>query len=180
MAILKDSILFNHVSGSLGDEITIYRRNNQVIVAKKRRRSTQKPTKKQLAARKRMEMAAAIARELIADPELKAYYKSKAGPGQNAFNMALQDAYHSPEIQHIKVEESTVVVTAKNQFRVAEVEVRVLDAAGVILEKGKAALGRNGVDWYYQFENLEEADRIVVVAVDIPGNETIKDLLLGG
>ena len=180
MALLRDSLLFNYVSGSLGDEITIYRRNNQVIVAKKRRKSTKKPTKKQLAQRKMMQLAAAKARQLIKDPELKAYYQSKAGPGQNAFNMALQDAYHSPEIQHIKLEEATVVVTAKDKFRVAEVEVRVLDSAGVILEKGNAVLSRNGIDWYYKIANLAEAERIVAVAVDIPGNETVADLLLAG
>ncbi|WP_343670107.1 hypothetical protein, partial [Chitinophaga sp.] len=112
------------------------------------------------------------------DPELKAYYKSLAGPGQNAYNMAVKDAYRSPEIQNIQFEEETVVVTAKNEFRVAEVNVRVLDAAGGILERGKAVLGRNGVDWYYKVSSLPPDGKLIIVAVDLPGNETVRELRL--
>ncbi|WP_343675202.1 hypothetical protein, partial [Chitinophaga sp.] len=146
MAIVKDNILLQLVRGSLGDQITIYERNGQIIMAKKRGPSKKKPTKKQLEARYKMRVAAAYAMVILEDPELKAYYKSLAGPGQNAYNMAVKDAYKSPEVQHIRFEEETVIVTAKDEFRVAEVQVRVVDAAGGMLEKGKAVLGRNGVD----------------------------------
>ncbi|WPV63940.1 hypothetical protein [Chitinophaga sp. LS1] len=178
MALVKDNILLQLVRGTLGDQITIYERNGQIIMAKKRGPSKKKPTKKQLEARYKMKIAAAYAKVILKDPVLKAYYQSLAGPGQNAYNMAVKDAFRSPEIQQIRLEEMDVVVTAKDEFRVAEVEVRVVDAAGSILERGKAVLGRNGVDWYYKTVDLPPGGKVVVVAVDLPGNGTIRELLL--
>lgn len=172
MALVKDNILLQLVRGTLGKQVTIYERNGQIIMAKKRGKSKKKPTKKQLEARYRMQIASALAVALLEDPELKAYYKSKAGPGQNAYNMAVKDAYHSPEIQQIRLEEETVIVTAANEFRVAEVEVRVLDAAGKIQERGPAVLARNGVDWHYKVTSLPAGGKIIVLAVDLPGNGT--------
>ncbi|WP_343667539.1 hypothetical protein [Chitinophaga sp.] len=178
MALVKNNILLQLVQGSLGDQITIYERNGQIIMAKKRGPSKKKPTKKQLEARYKMLVAAAYAKAIIEDPEIKAYYKSLAGPGQNAYNMAVKDAYRSPEVQNIQFEDTTVVVTAKDEFRVAEVQVRVLDAAGSILERGNAVLGRNGVDWYYKAAGLPVGGKVIIVAVDLPGNETVKELQL--
>ncbi|WP_343673121.1 hypothetical protein [Chitinophaga sp.] len=178
MAIVKDNILLQLVRGTLGDQITIYERNGQIIMAKKRGPSKKKPTKKQLEARYKMRVAAAYAVVILEDPEIKAYYKSLAGPGQNAYNMAVKDAYRSPEVQNIQFEEETVVVTAKDEFRVAEVNVRVVDAAGNIVEKGKAELGRNGVDWYYKAAGLPPGGKVIVVAVDLPGNETVREVRL--
>ncbi|WPQ65835.1 hypothetical protein SIO70_13320 [Chitinophaga sancti] len=178
MALVKDNILLQLVRGTLGDQLTIYERNGQIIMAKKRGPSKKKPTKKQLEARYKMTIAAAYAQAILKDPELKAYYKSLAGPGQNAYNMAVKDAYKSPEIQHIRFEETDVVVTAKDEFRVAEVDVCVHDAAGVVQERGKAVLGRNGVDWYYRAVGLPVGGKVVVVAVDLAGNGTVREVRL--
>ncbi|MBP1652415.1 MAG: hypothetical protein H6Q26_2572 [Bacteroidetes bacterium] len=180
MALVKDNILLQLVRGTLGDQLTIYERNGQIIMAKKRGPSKKKPTKKQLEARYKMKIAAAYARSILEDPELKAYYKSLAGPGQNAYNMAVKDAFRSPEIQNIRFEEMDVVVTTKDEFRVVDVDVRVHDAAGTMLERGKAVLGRNGVDWYYKAAVLPAGGRVVAVAVDLPGNETLRELVIVG
>lgn len=178
MALVKDNLLLQLVRGTLGDQLTIYERNGQIIMAKKRGPSKNKPTTRQLEARYKMKIAAAYAKVMLQDPELKAYYRSLAGPGQNAYNMAVKDAYKSPEVQQIRFEDTTIVVTAKNEFRVAEVGVRVLDAAGVILESGHAVAGRNGVDWYYKAADLPVGGRVIVVAVDLPGNETVREVQL--
>ncbi|WP_440133388.1 hypothetical protein [Chitinophaga sancti] len=178
MAIVKDSILLQAVRGSLGNEITIYERNGQIIIAKKRGPSKNKPTPKQLEARYKMRIAAAYAKVIIQDPELKAYYKSLAGPGQNAYNMAVKDAYRAPEIQNIKLENMDVVVTTKDEFRVAEVQIQVKDNEGRIVERGRAVLGRNGFDWYYKVAVFPVGGKVIAVAVDLPGNEAVKELLL--
>jgi hypothetical protein len=180
MALVKDSLLLQAVRGTLGGQITIYERNGQIIMAKKRAKSRKKPTKKQLEAREKLVTAAVYAKAMLSDPELKAYYQSLAGPGQNAYNMAIKDAYKSPEVQQVQLKEDTVVVTAKDEFRVAEVEVKVVNAAGKVQERGQAVLGRNGVDWYYKVVNLPDKGKIVVVAVDLAGNETARMLVLGG
>ena len=178
MALIKDSILLQAVRGTLGKQFSIYERNGQIIIAVKRGPSKNKPTKKQLEARYKMKVAAAYAKGILQDPELVAYYKSKAGPGQNAYNMAVKDAYNSPEVQNIRFEDTTVVVTAKDEFRVAEVEIRVFDAAGQMQERGKAVLGRNGVDWYYKTAGLPPGGIVKVEVVDLPGNGTLREMKL--
>jgi hypothetical protein len=46
-------------------------------------------------------------------------------------------------VQNIQLEEDVIIVTAKDEFRVAEVEVWVLDAAGSVQERGNAVSGRS-------------------------------------
>ena len=178
MAIVKDNILLQFVRGTLGKQLTIYERNGQIIMATKRGPSRKKPTQKQLEARERMTIASARAQRMMADPEVKAYYASLAGPGQNAYNMAVKDAYRSPEIQSIRLEKEEVVVTAKNEFRIAEVEVKVVDADGVVTESGRAVLGWNGVDWHYKATALPTGGKVIVEAENLPGRYTVKELLL--
>ncbi|UPK68629.1 hypothetical protein [Chitinophaga filiformis] len=177
MAIVNN-ILLQHVRGTLGKHLTIYERNGQVIMATKRGPSKKKPTQKQLAAREKMSIASARARVMLDNPEIKAYYESLAGPGQNAYNMAVKDAYRSPEIQNIRIENEEVVVTAQNEFRVAKVEVKVVDADGVVTASGPAVMGWNGVDWRYKAASLPPGGRIIVAADNLPGYRTVKELLL--
>lgn len=96
MALVKDNILLQLVNGSLGDIITIYVRNGQIIMAKKRGPSILPATTKQLLARLRMKIAVALAKEMVKDPEVKAFFAAQAGPGQNAFNMAVKHAFNTP------------------------------------------------------------------------------------
>ncbi|PWV56100.1 hypothetical protein [Chitinophaga sp. S165] len=178
MAIVKDNILMQLVRGSLGKQITIYERNGQIIMAKKRGPSKKKPTQKQLEARHKMTIASMRAQIMLEDPQIKAYYQSLAGPGQNAYNIAVKDAYRSPEVQNIRLEKEQVVVTTQHEFRVAEVEVKVIDADGVITESGRAFLGRNGVDWYYKAAALPVGAKVIVVVKSLPGILTVRELLL--
>ena len=178
MAIVKDNILMQLVRGTLGKHFIIYERNGQIIMAVKRGPSKKKPTQKQLEARQKMTIASARAQVLMADPEIKAYYESMAGPGQNAYNMAVKDAYRRPEVQNIRLENEDVVVTAKSEFRVAEVEVKVIDAEGVIIESGQAVLDRNRVDWHYKATALPAGGKVIVEVVSLPEKLTVKELLL--
>ncbi|MBW8684364.1 hypothetical protein [Chitinophaga rhizophila] len=178
MALVKDNTILQLIRGSLGRQVTVYERNGQIIMAKKRGPSNSKPTAKQLEARYKMTLAAGRARMLLNDPEIKAYYASLAGPGQNAYNMAVKDAYHSPEIQNLRLEDAEVIVTAKDEFRVVEVKVQVADAAGAIIESASAILARNGVDWHYKITVLPAGGKVIVLAVDLPGNKTVRELLL--
>jgi len=178
MAIVTDNILLQLVRGSIGRQLTIYERNGQIIMAKKRGPSRKKPSQKQLEARDKMTIASARAQLMLEDPEVKAYYQSLAGPGQNAYNMAVKDAYRSPEIQNIRLEAEEVVVTAQNEFRVAEVEVQVIDADGVVTGSGQAFPGRNGVEWHYKTTALPAGGKIIVVAKNLAWNPTVKELRL--
>ena len=69
-------------------------------------------------------------------------------------------------------------MTAKDEFRVAAVEVKVTDAEGVITESGQAVLGRNGVDSYYKATALPVGAKVIVVTENLPGCQTVKELLI--
>jgi len=178
MAIVVNNLLLESLRGTIGRQLTVYERNGQVIAAKKRTPTKKKPTQKQLDARKRMANAVYMAQAMMEDPEIREMYAAMAGPGQNAFNIAVRDAYHAPEVQQVKVEKDTVVVTAKNEFRVAQVKVTVVDSQGEITASGKAELGRNGVDWYYKVDQLPPGSRVIANVRDLPGNETLKECLV--
>lgn len=179
MAIVKNNILLQLVKGTLGDQITIYERNGVIIMAAKRGPSKKKPTEAQLEARLKMKLAVAYAKHAMKDPELKAAYQSSAGAGQNAFNMAVRDAYHSPMITNIQVEEqNTIVVTTEEDFRVAEVAITVYDNENKVIEKGDAYLTWNRTDWKYRCEHLPPGGRVEVMAFDLPGNVAVKEILL--
>jgi hypothetical protein len=91
---------------------------------------------------------------------------------------AVKDAYLSPEVQNIRLEGEEVVVTAKNEFRVAAVRVEVIDAEGSVTESGPAILGWNGIDWHYKATALPAGGKVIVVAENLPGYETVKELVL--
>jgi hypothetical protein len=54
--------------------------------------------------------------------------------------MAIKGAFKAPEVHNIRFEDTTVVVRAKDEFRVAAVEVRVSDSTGRI-RKGQSRIG---------------------------------------
>jgi hypothetical protein len=178
MAIIKDAVLLQHVNGTLGKEITIYQRGGKTIMAKKRSPSKKKPTSRQKEARYKMKLAAAYARQILQDPDIKAFYAAKAGPGQNAYNMAIKDAYNSPEIQEVRLEEDTVIVHATDEFRVAQVDIDILDAKGKYIERGKATPDWTGVKWTYHVKNLPKGGKLRVTAINMPGNVTKQEILL--
>lgn len=115
---------------------------------------------------------------MLANPELKAYYASLAGPKQNAYNLALKDAYQHPEIQNINVTATDVAVTAENEFPAAEVKVQAIDVKGILIERSQAVFGRNGADWYYKTAALPPCGKLKVIVADLIGHTTVKELLL--
>jgi hypothetical protein len=179
MAIVKNNILLQFVKGTLGDMLTVYERNGVIIIAAKRGPSKNKPTQAQLQARLKMKLAVKYAKRAMEDPELKAAYQATAGIGQNAFNMAVKDAYNSPMIINIHVEEEqTIVVRTQEDFRVAAVKITVYDKENKMVEKGDAYLTWNRMDWKYRCEHLPPGSRVEVKAFDLPGNSAMKEIML--
>jgi hypothetical protein len=178
MAIVKNNILLQFISGTLADQFTIYERNGVIIMAAKRGPSTKPPTKKQKEARWKMKVAVAYAQSAMMDPELKAAYQAKAGRGQNAFNMAVRDAYSSPEIQNIQIEEEQITVKATDDFQVANVHVHIKDENGKVVEQGKATLSPNRTTWVYKFSSLPKGGKVAVIVEDLPGNSVKEEVLI--
>lgn len=114
MAHVDIDLLASLLTGSINNELTIYKRGGKLIVAKKRGPSKKQPSDRQLAVQKRMKAAVRYAKYAMEDPELKKRYQKMAGPGQNAFNMAVSAYFADP---HQVVEPATTARIVRRTVR---------------------------------------------------------------
>ena len=96
------------------------------------------------------------------------YAELAAGrPMITAYNLALQDISHSPEIHRMIREDGRILVQASDSVLVNMVKVDIRDEQGNLLERGDAV--RLGGDiWAYAAKT--EGKKVVAQAFDIPGN----------
>jgi hypothetical protein len=182
------SVLLKGASGSIGKEVTITRKKSGRIQLGKHCGGGKVPaSEKQLQARQKFKIGTMYAKAAMKDPVVKAQYQAMAKHDQTAYNLALRDAYKAPEITWVRTGDYTggigsrIVVRALDDFRVAGVRVRIMNAAGVVVEEGEAVLEANGLDWVYTtvVENGDVKGSVVrVVARDLPANETVEEVVL--
>lgn len=117
----------------------------------------------------------------MVDPDSKAEYAEKAAGGKTAYNVAVADFFSAPDIDEIDLSSytgtvgDTIRVRATDDFKVTQVVVTIANADGSLVEEGEAVLQPNGLDWVYAatVDNPSlEGDRILVQAIDRPGNVT--------
>ncbi len=135
-------------------------------------------SKAQKACQQRFGKGTVWAHKVRANPELAAYYQSKASKRVNAWNLAISDYLRNPEIAEINLEEyhghkgDTISVSAHDRFRVAAVIVTILNAQGFEVESGMA-VDVPGDHWIYEAREdnpLWKGGRVSVSAIDFPGN----------
>ena len=98
-------------------------------------------------------------------------------PMWTAYNFALSDWSHAPEIQSIEQKEGRIRVQATDDVRVARVRVSVLDAEGKIVETGEAT--RKKGNWW-ELPSQAQGGMIVAEAWDLPGNVARQEFLPQG
>ena len=189
MAKINENLLVRGARGNVGKQFVYKKRGNDTHIAKMPVGGNKgEPTSGQAGIRDLFGAASVYARSVVADPDLKKQYQQKAGPGRTAFNMAFRDYFKHPVVQSIDTSKyngnigSSIVITAKDDFRVVEVFVRIHTALGVLVEEGMAIL--NPVDrnkWIYSAtQNNTELPGTVISAVasDLPGNKAELELSL--
>jgi hypothetical protein len=92
-----------------------------------------------------------------------------ATPMWTAYNHALHDWFHAPEIGCLVRHEGRILVDASDDVRVTKVRVTVLDAESRVLETGDAV--RDEEDWW-EFASRAEGKTVIAEAWDLPGNVT--------
>lgn len=92
-----------------------------------------------------------------------------ATPMWTAYNHALSDWFHAPEIGCISWHEGRILVDARDNVRVTRVRVTVLDAERRVLETGEAV--RDEQDWW-EFACRADGKTVIAEAWDLPGNVT--------
>ena len=90
-------------------------------------------------------------------------------PGRTAYNIALGDWWHAPEIQRVERQEGRILVEATDDVKVARVWVTILDEDGKVLEGGEATRGE-GDCW--EFASQVQGKTIRAEAWDLPGHKT--------
>ncbi len=124
----------------------------------------------QKAHQERFKQAAAYARE--AAKTLSIYAELAEGTTKNAYNLALSDWFHPPVIQRIERKGGVIRVAASDNVLVTEVQVKIVDSEGNVLEQGQAEQvdpANNPERWEY-VPGVEGT--IEATARDLAGNET--------
>ncbi|TRZ53677.1 hypothetical protein D4S03_01385 [bacterium] len=180
MANTKSNALTKNYRGKFGNQFVFRNRNGKSIMAALPVRTADSVTEAQQTARKNFANAARYAKQILLDPDMLAAYMAKANTnGQSPYIIALTDYLRHPWIDEINLEAfngnagDVIRVMAGDDFKVAEVTVKILDPLGVEIESGTCALDTLGIWWEYtttQAVTIEPGLEILAKARDIPGH----------
>lgn len=189
MAKINKNLLVRGARGHMGKQF-VYRKHgeNTLMTRMPDFNENLQPTEAQVGIRELFAEAAAYAKGAITDPELKKEYQKKAKPGRTAYNIAFRDYLKAPVVQSINPDQYTgspgskVVISAKDDFRVSAVIVKIYTSEGVLVEEGGAILNPvNRNKWIYTAtqNNAVLADSVIhVTAFDLPGNQGSLEITL--
>ena len=90
-------------------------------------------------------------------------------PTWTAYNHALHDWFHAPQIGCLAQEAGYILVEASDDVLVMTVKVTILDNGGCVLEAGEAT--RREGDWW-EFASPIIGKTVIAEARDLPGNVT--------
>lgn len=185
MATSKNNVLTHGLSGSVGDLLVFRNKGGKVIVASKPKERTSDYTEGEKAHQQFFQRATLYGKSVLVDPEKKAAYNASAKDGQSAYNVAVADFFHAPDIDTIDISGYTgkvgdkIKITVTDNFQVSEVNVNIYNADGTEVEQGAAVQSVNPSEWIFTAKATNESvegDRIEVRATDLPGNETDKSV----
>jgi hypothetical protein len=189
MANVNENLLVRGARGNVGKQFVYKKHGNNTNIA--RMPSINKnavPTEKQAQKRDLFSDAAIYAQGVMTSADLKKEYEKKLTPGKSAFNLAVRDFLKPPKVREINTSNyngtigSVIVINAKDDFRVAEVQVSIHNAGGVLVEGGKAVLdpSKRSLGNYTATQNnaVLAGSVISATAVDLPGNPGALELTL--
>lgn len=179
MKATRDNLFTDGLSGSTKNMTFTRRKSGKTIVAGRRGPSKVPPTAAQMEVRDKFKSGVIYAKAVMADAAKKELYSAAAQSDQSAYNLALRDAVKAPKVQSIAVDGysgklgEAIIVRAMDDFRVERVEVSIFDAAGALVESGKAVKQANELDWLYAATVANEPAagfKVSATAFDLPGN----------
>lgn len=189
MAKVINNPLLKGVKGSIGKTIYVRLIGNKETICNMpdSRAGNSEKQEKQIS---RFKRAQHYAKVITGRPQMKEVYaKGIDSRRPSAYHVAASDYLNAPVIHYVKLDEykgavgDVLRIKAVDDFQVMEVEVRILDAKGTLLETGKAeCYRRKAFMWLYKTTVAhpnQEGLVIQVSATDRPGNKTTKKLTLG-
>ena len=179
MAIITSASILYRVRGLL-DLFYIRERMGKVELCLRPRTRKKKPTDAQYNQQRRFRQGVAWGKHILNNPELKAFYHKKGGKTLSAYQVAVKDRMNPPVITRINLRPfleqrgGAIVITAKDDCKVASVSLRIFNKHHELLETGEAR--PCGVYWKYQprGSRFPAGSWVEVEASDLPGNNVMK------
>jgi hypothetical protein len=176
MAKVEQNLVIHGLSGMLGKQVVVRRqKNGEYVLAAAPGHRTREMTEAQKQHLDRFRQAILYAKGAQKNAEYQDLAKAR---GHSAYNVAVADFLHPPEIQHIDIAGyhgaagQTITITAVDDVKVKEVGVLLATDAGVLVEKGSATTSaENGHVWLYKTTAAapSAAVKIVVDVADMAG-----------
>ncbi len=181
MAKVGKNIIIEGLSGSLGDQLVIKMgKGGQTIISTMPKFPEGRQfTEAQTAQQQRFGEAVAYAKD--ASKKEPAYPAKAAGTAQSAYNVAMADFLHPPEIVEVDVSAysgkagETIRARVQDDVKVKEVKVVIASDQDQLIEQGAATPG-DGLWWNYTTTiNATSGNvKVIVHAWDLPGHEVSK------
>ncbi len=177
MAKVRRNIVMEGSSGVLGDQIVLkLDKAGRTILSIKPRLDPNRPfTEAQLAQQDRFREATAYAKEAA---EREAVYAEKAeGTAKSAYNVAVADWFHSPEVREIDLSGytgepgETVRARVSDDVQVTQVSIVIAAQDGAVVEQGEMSLEQG--QWYTYTTTADcppGAATVLVTGLDLPGH----------
>lgn len=128
MAKVKNNKFTTGLSGKFGNIVFRQMKDGTTVVAAAPDFTDREFSEAQLATQSRFQQASAYAR--VAARENPLYAQLAAGTSKNAYNLALSDWYHSPDIQQVTMQEGRIHVEATDNVLVSNVRLSISDEQG--------------------------------------------------
>lgn len=180
MAKVQNNLLLHGLSGMLGKQLVIRKQKDgsYVVAAAPARVEGRVRTQRQRDQQERFRKGVLYGKATQNNPEYQAAAKARGIP---AFNVAIADFLHAPEILGIDVSGYTgavgekITITAVDDVRVATVGVLIMDDDNVLIEKGQATVSpQDSHLWTYTTTTAAPSPsvKIVVDVADLAGQVT--------
>lgn len=183
MARSTNNLITLGLHGLIGDMLVFRTRNGKTFVSAKPKERTGELSEAQQAHNSKFQQATLYAKAITADPFMKEAYREASKSGAPAYNVAVADFFHAPDIHSVDLSnysgkiDDTIAIIVSDDFRVKEVTVKIINADGTVVEQGSADLV-SADTWLYRAkaENISlDGDKIEIKASDLPGNISVKE-----
>ncbi|RYU82147.1 hypothetical protein [Hymenobacter persicinus] len=180
MAKVRNNLLLQGLSGTLGKQLTFRQVGNDTIVSMAPAKSEKPRSPRQLARQALFAEANCYARAQAANPATQARFAGRPHkPHGGLHTMLVADFLCPPTVQALDLTGYSgepgqlLYVTATDNYGVAGVHVSLTDATGRAVEEGPAAPGPDVTQWCYCTTTrvpVLSGLRITATATDYPGH----------
>ena len=184
MAKVKNNIVTQGLSGTLGGQLVFRQTSRGTVVSVAPQAPSGPPTAGQLAHQTRFQQAVIYAKGQAHDPATQTAYADEAkAQDLSVFNVILRDYMQAPSLGDVDLSQYTgkvgdfIGITATDDHAVKAVTVRIENGDGSLVEQGAATQQADPNQWLYTatVRNTTLAgDKLTVTATDNPGHAATK------